>query len=147
MHSRDKGKSTSKRPNRVKKPEWVSLSSEEVEDSVEKLARDGNSPSKIGVILRDQYGVPDVTMVTKKRLTQILTEKNLAPKLPEDLNNLIRKAVKLRAHLEGHKKDKNNRRGLQLMESKIQRLVKYYRGSGKLPADYRYDPEKARLEV
>jgi small subunit ribosomal protein S15 len=147
MHSRVKGKSDSKRPTRAKKPEWVGLSSEEVEDAVERLARDGNSPSKIGVIIRDQYGIPDITMVCKKRVTQILREKKIAPAIPEDLNNLIKKAVKLRAHLAANKKDKNNTRGLALIESKIHRLSNYYKSTGKLPSDYRYDPEKARLEV
>ena len=146
MHSRDKGKSNSKRPYRAKKPEWVSLSAEELEDVIVKLAKEGVSPSKIGVTLRDQYGIPDLSMVTKKKLTQILREKGLAPKLPEDLSNLIHKAVKIRKHIEGHSKDKVNRRGLQLTESKIKRLIKYYKKSGRLPADYIYDPEKAKLE-
>jgi small subunit ribosomal protein S15 len=147
MHSRVKGKSRSKKPARAKKPEWVGLSAEEVFDAIEKLAREGNNASKIGLILRDQYGVPDVALVTKKKVTQILKEKNLAPENPEDLNNLIRKAVKLRAHLDSHKKDKANTRGLELMESKIKRLIKHYKASGRLPADYRYEPEQAKLEV
>ena len=85
--------------------------------------------------------------VTKKKLTRILADKDLAPKRPEDLNNLVRKAVNLRKHMESHTKDKANKRSLSLIEAKIKRLVKHYKKSGKLPADYRYDPEKARLEV
>ncbi|WP_297476078.1 30S ribosomal protein S15, partial [Thermococcus sp.] len=81
------------------------------------------------------------------KITKILEENGLAPDIPEDLMALIRKAVKLRKHLEMHPKDKHSRRGLQLTESKIRRLVKYYRRTGKLPAKWRYDPEQAKLLV
>jgi len=147
IHSRDKGKSRSNRPTRVKKPEWVSLSGEEVVDVIEKLAKEGNTPSKIGIILRDQYGVPDAKLVLNKKITQVLAEKNLAPKLPEDLNNVIKKAVRLRKHIRIHSKDNANKRGLTLAESKIRRLIKYYKKTGKLPKDYRYDPKKTMLGV
>ena len=62
-------------------------------------------------------------------------------------DNLIRKAVRLRKHMKEHAKDNANKRGLQLVESKIKRLVKYHKSSGRLPADYRHDPKKAMLEV
>ncbi|HIE33746.1 MAG TPA: 30S ribosomal protein S15, partial [Candidatus Altiarchaeales archaeon] len=64
-----------------------------------------------------------------------------------DLENLIRKAVNLRKHLEQNKKDLHNRRALQLIESKIRRLTKYYKGAGKLPENWMYEPEKAKLMV
>jgi small subunit ribosomal protein S15 len=34
-----------------------------------------------------------------------------------------------------------------LTESKIKRLVKYYRRTKKLPKDWRYDPEQAVLII
>ncbi len=147
MHARKKGKSRSKKVKRVKVPEWVNYSPEEVEEIIEKLAKEANSPSKIGLILRDQYGIPDVFSITKKKVTRILKEKNLSTKLPEDLRNLIQRATNLRIHLTEHSKDKHSRRGLQLTESKIRRLTKYYKSSGKLSESWRYDPEKARLEL
>jgi small subunit ribosomal protein S15 len=99
------------------------------------------------LILRDQYGILDVRLVCGRKLTKILEENGLGMELPEDLYNLIVKAVNLREHLEKHKKDKHNTRGLYLVESKIKRLGKYYKKSGRLPKDWRYDPEKAKILV
>lgn len=147
MHSRKKGKSRSKKVKRASPPEWVSYTPEEVEEFVEKLSRAGNPPSKIGLILRDQYGIPDVSAVANKKVTQILAEKKLAYKIPEDLRSLIQRSINLRRHISAHPKDTHNIRGLKLMESKIHRLSKYYRASGKLAESWRYDPEKARLEL
>jgi small subunit ribosomal protein S15 len=147
MHSRKKGKSRSKKVKRPKVPEWVSYSAEEVEEIIEKLAKNGNSPSKIGLILRDQYGIPQVSAITGKKLNQILKEKKLAYKIPEDLRNLIQQATNLRRHLKEHEKDKNSRHGLSLIESKIHRLTKYYKSVGRLSESWRYDPDKARLEL
>ncbi|MBC7119946.1 MAG: 30S ribosomal protein S15, partial [Methanobacteriaceae archaeon] len=66
---------------------------------------------------------------------------------PEDLINLMKKAVNIREHLKEHPKDLHSRRGLQLVESKIRRLVKYYVRKGVLPEGWKYDPEKAALIV
>jgi len=101
----------------------------------------------IGLILRDQYGIPDVKLITGKKISQIMKEHGLYPEIPEDLLNLLRKAVKLREHLEKHKKDKHSRRGLENLESKIRRLVKYYIRRKVLPKDWTYSPERAKLLV
>jgi len=147
MHSRKKGKSGSKHPPRMSPPSWVEYKKEEVEALVVKLGKEGVSSSLIGLILRDQYGIPDVKLITGKKITEILEDNDMKPKYPEDLLNLIRKAVRIRKHLEENKKDYHSKRGLELTESKIKRLVKYYRRTKKLPEDWRYDPEKAALIV
>ncbi len=147
MHSRKRGKSGSKKPPRTASPDWVTYSAKEVESLVLKLRKEGHSSAMIGMILRDQYGIPSVKLVTGKKVTKILDENGLLDDIPEDLMALIRKAVNLRKHIELHPKDRHSLRGLQLTESKIRRLVKYYRRTGKLPEKWRYDPEKARLLV
>ncbi|MEM0094206.1 MAG: 30S ribosomal protein S15 [Thermofilum sp.] len=141
--SKEKGRSGSTRPAVLQKPEWVQMRPEEVEDLVVSLYRRGYSPSAIGVILRDQYGIPLVKAITGKSVLQILRERGLAPEIPEDLGNLIRRALKIRRHLEEHPKDYHSKRGLQLVESKIHRLAKYYKRVGVLPPEWRYEPEKA----
>jgi len=146
MHSRKKGKSKSKRPLR-NVPEWIVYSPDEVVELVLKIAKDENPPSKIGLILRDQYGIPSVKNITKKGISQILKENKISTELPEDLQNLVRKAVNLRKHLDQHKKDVHNKRGLVLIESKIHRLTKYYKREGKIPLEWIYEPEKAKLKV
>ena len=147
MHSRKRGKSGSTRPPRAKAPEWFTRSPEEVEDLIVKLAREGVTQSMIGIILRDQYGVPLVKLVTGMTITQILVERDLKPKLPEDLTNMIKRAVNLRRHLEDNKKDFHSKRGLHLTESKIYRLSKYYRNQKVLPKDWKYDWRKAAILI
>jgi small subunit ribosomal protein S15 len=147
LHARRKGKSGSKHPQRTGKPEWVAYESKEIEELAVKLAKDGNSQSKIGLILRDQYGIPSVKDATGKKVGYFLKKNNVAQEMPEDIQNLIRKAVHLIKHLETHKKDKHNRRGLHCIEAKIKRLAKYYKREGRLSADWIYDPAKARLMV
>ncbi|MBU7012602.1 MAG: 30S ribosomal protein S15 [Theionarchaea archaeon] len=146
MHSKKKGKSRSKRPLRTSSPPWSEYPREEVIDLILKYRKEEYSPSMIGIVLRDQHGIPSVRMATGKKLTKILQDHEVEPKLPEDLMNLMRQAVNLRKHMEENPKDLHSRRGLQLCESKIRRLVKYYRGR-KLPEDWRYDPERAELLV
>ncbi len=136
-----KGRSSSTRPVSKTAPPWVQYTPEEVEQLVVELARRGFGPSMIGIILRDQYGIPLVKAITGKKITQILEEHGLAPKIPEDLMCLIRRAVRIRKHLEEHPKDMSAKRGLILVESKIHRLVKYYKRVGKLPPDFEYKPE------
>ncbi|MFW9929998.1 MAG: 30S ribosomal protein S15 [Candidatus Thorarchaeota archaeon] len=147
MHSRKRGKSGSTRPARLEKPVWVELSADEVENEVVKLARRGYSKSKIGIMLRDSYGVPLVKVVTGKSVSQILQENGVESPLPEDLTNLVKKALALREHLESNHKDLESRKGLQRTESKIYRLIKYYKKSKVLAPDFKYDPEKIRTIV
>lgn len=147
MHSRKKGVSGSKHPARTSKPDFLAYEQSEIEELIVKLAKEETSQSRIGIILRDQYGIPSVKDVTGKKIGFFLEKNKLASDLPEDLSNLIRKALSLGKHLERNGKDIHNKRNLQLVESKIQRLSKYYRKSGKLPGDWRYDPETAKLMV
>ena len=145
IHARRRGKSGSKCPMRKEHPEWSALNPKEVENKVLELAKEGKSTSEIGIILRDQYAVPDVKIATGKKITKILEEHNLQPEIPEDLRNLISRAVNIRKHLDKHKKDIHNKRNLQLVESKIRRLVKYYKEEGKLPKEWTYSIESAKL--
>ncbi|MCQ4152741.1 MAG: 30S ribosomal protein S15 [Archaeoglobi archaeon] len=147
MHKSRRGKSGSKKVYRNTPPEWVEMSKEDVVKKILELYNEGMDPSKIGMILRDRYGIPSVRQITGKRLVEILKENGVPIKYPEDLKALIKKALKLRKHLEAHKKDLHNRRGLQLIEAKIWRLSSYYREKGVLPEDWSYDPEKLRVEL
>jgi len=67
--------------------------------------------------------------------------------MPDDMLNLMKRAVKLRAHLARNKHDRYSKRGMELIESKIRRLAKYYKSRNILPEKWRYDPEKAKLLV
>ncbi len=145
LYVRKRGKSGSTRPISKKTPSWCKYQPEEVESIVVKLAKQGNNSSSIGVILRDQYGIPLVKPILGKRITEILEKSNLTPGIPEDLDSLLRKANKLRKHLERNRQDFSNKRALTLIESKIHRLSYYYKNNGRLPKNWKYVPAAASV--
>lgn len=145
MYSRRKGKSGSTKPIKKEPNAWLRYTPKEVEALIQKLAKETKSSAKIGVILRDTYGIPSVKVVCGKGITQILSEKKLAAELPEDLLNLIRRSVKIQKHLEENHKDGSARRGRLLTTSKIGRLTKYYKDRGVLPQDWTLGTKSLRL--
>ena len=145
MHARKKGKSGSTKPTVSQHDKWLEYSNDEITKIILDLAKAGKSSSEIGLILRDQYGVPDVKAIMKKTVTQILKKNNVAPRLPEDMINLLTQALKLRKHLEKNPKDNSNNRGLQLTEDKIKRLVRYYKAKKVLAKDFYYDVKNIEL--
>lgn len=147
MHTRRRGKSGSKRPVLQKNPEWVLLDADEIEETVSRLAGQGKSSAEIGLILRDQYAVPNVRLATGKTVTQIMRDRGAKFDVPEDLGDLMAKAVHLKAHLRSHPRDGTNRRALQLLESRIRRLAHYYREQGVLPANWDYSLKIQELAV
>jgi len=70
LHIRRKGKSKSTRPQSKTIPPWLSTSKEQIQETCIKLAREGNPPSKIGLILRDQHGVPLFSSLTGIKLSK-----------------------------------------------------------------------------
>ncbi|TMI16114.1 30S ribosomal protein S15 [Candidatus Bathyarchaeota archaeon] len=145
LYSGKRGSSGSTRPVSRRPPAWFKYEPEEVEALVLKLSKEGNSPSLIGQILRDKYGIPLVSQVVGRRLEHIIPEESRT-KLPEDLENLLRKATSATRHLEKNRKDYPNKRDLALIESKIHRLVSYYRDIGRIPKDWTYKPVAASLD-
>jgi small subunit ribosomal protein S15 len=131
----------------AEKPEWLELSDEEIVELIVKLHREGQSTSQIGIILRDQYGIPSTKSVLGEKITDILKNNGAEFEYPEDLLNLIKRAVNIREHLEENPKDIHSRRGLMKIESRIRRLVKYYTRNNVLPEGWRYDPTTAALLV
>ena len=146
MHTRRRGSSDSDKPVADEPPEWSDVDSDAVEQRVVELAEDGHSPSEIGVALRDEgvqgTPVPDVKLATGKKVTEILAEHDADPELPEDLRNLMERAVRLREHMADNPTDHQNKRALQNTEAKIRRLVDYYRGD-KLDEEFTYSYENA----
>jgi small subunit ribosomal protein S13e len=75
MHSNGKGISRSTIPYRRSVPNWLKLTSTDVEEQIERLARKGLRPSQIGVVLRDSHGVAQVRRVTGNKIVRILKKK------------------------------------------------------------------------
>lgn len=146
MHSQGRGSSGSNPPEVQEPPVWSEKNREVIEARVVKLAREGYNPSDIGRILRDTgikgTPVPDVQLATGKKITKILEEYDSEPEIPEDLRNLLERAVRLHEHVSEHPQDHQNKRALQNTEAKVRRLVDYYRGS-KLDENFNYSYENA----
>lgn len=132
-------------PAKKKKANWVPFDSEEIEKLIAKLAKEGNSSARIGLILRDQYGIPDVSQFGLK--ISSVVQKEQPREVPEDMFDLLEQAVSLHAHLEKNRKDFKARHNFDKIESKVRRLTKYYKKAKKLPADWEYTIEKAKLLV
>ena len=143
MHSRKRGKAGSTKPAKKEVHSWVKYKSKEVELLVVKYAKEGLTPSRIGIRLRDTYGIPDIKMIAKKSVTEILAERKLLQDLPEDLLALIKRSIIIRKHMEENIHDYPGKRGLQMTDAKINRLVKYYKKTGKIAADWKFDPKRA----
>ncbi|KAK7203541.1 40S ribosomal protein S13 [Myxozyma melibiosi] len=123
------------------------LTPESIVDMIIKNARKGLSPSQIGVVLRDSNGVAQVKVVTGNKILRILKSNGLAPEIPEDLYSLIKKAVSVRKHLDRNRKDKDSKFRLILIESRIHRLVRYYKTVGVLPPVWKYESATASALV
>ena len=147
MYSGKKGKSGSKRPADRKVSSWMTYKPKEIELLIVKLAKSGLTQSQIGLHLRDLYGIPDIKAIMKKSLTEILKAKDLLPEIPEDLMAILKKEVFLRKHLEKNHKDEGAKRGLILAQSKAKRLAKFYKRTGKLHDDWKYDPKRVALLI
>ncbi|MBT4870693.1 MAG: 30S ribosomal protein S15 [Candidatus Diapherotrites archaeon] len=131
----------------VKKVEETQMTAKEAEENVVSLANAGHSPSKIGLILRDDHDVKNFGELTGKTIKAVLKENDLLGDIPEDLLNLIRKSVVLHNHMEKNHKDYSAKRGYELTVSKIRKLSKYYVRKRVLPSDWYYSAEKAALLV
>jgi small subunit ribosomal protein S15 len=126
-------------------PEWVPLTATEIEDIIVQSAEPGTTSARIGLNLRDQYGVPNVRLATGRTVTEIMKEKGVMPNLPEDLSNLMRRAISLNVHVKEHRGDVSNLRGLNLIEARIRRLERYYKRNGVLPENWKYSLENAEI--
>lgn len=147
MHARRKGISKSRRPNVTEAPKWQGLGTKEIKTKIVELSKAGHSTAKIGTLLRDQFAVPNVRLATGTTVTAILTEAGITTKLPEDVENLIKKAIKIDEHLKEKQKDLHNKRALALTEAKIRRLAKYYKGTGRIAESWSYSRANAKLLV
>ena len=147
MYKSRKGKSGSTKPYVSEAPEWSNTDTAAVTQLVIDLGKEGHSTAMIGTILRDQHAVPNARLVLGKRIGAVLAENNIGGTYPEDMMNLMRKALSLIDHLSSNKKDLHNRRQLELCESRLRRLAKYYVGTGRISSTWTYKRDQLRLMV
>ena len=147
MHSKGKGSSGSSKPHSKTPQEWSNSDKKEIEELIVQLTDEGHTNASIGTMLRDKHGVPDVRLVTGERISQTLDRLGKSSGLPEDLMSLMRRALRLIDHLSQNSKDIHNRRQLELCESKIRRLSRYYRENNQIDSEWTYKRDQLRLMV
>ena len=144
MHSRKKGKAGSRRPH-GDAPAWTSYSSEEIAKLAQKYQKQGKSTSEIGMILRDTYGIASVRAITGKKIGGHLKEAGVQKEIPEDMMDLIKRLVLIQTHMERNKQDQTAKRGRLLTDSKIRRLEKYYKETGRLAKEWKLDRKRLKM--
>ena len=146
LHTHNHGKSHSIRPIDPIKPDWVKQTNEEIEGLIIKYAKEGMTTSQIGIKLRDQHAIPLVKPIINKGIKEVLIENKLNPEIPEDLNNIVMKAVNLQKHLKENRSDNRNTRALELVEAKVHRLSTHYKKTGEIDQKWKYKSVVAQLE-
>ena len=106
----------------MEKPAWVKIKEPELKKIIVKLA-EKNSPSKIGLILRDQYGIPP-TRIFGKKLKKYLTEQGIERN--EDLENAEKKVDNLKKHLKNNITDKSSKQKFQKAQSRLNITRRYF---------------------
>lgn len=106
------------------KPAWLKRDAAEIEALVIKFAKKGLSSEKIGLMMRDMYGVPKAKLVGED-ITKILKKAGINQEA-QDLSNLKKRADQLEKHLATNKQDQVAKRSLHITKDKITNLSKYY---------------------
>lgn len=108
----------------IKKPVWLKYTETEVKEIIFRIVEKNPeiTSEKIGLILRDNYGIPK-TRVYGFKISQVLRENNNY-KSP-DLNNLREKAEKLKKHIIKNKGDKKTGRSLIITKAKLKKVESY----------------------
>ena len=147
MHTGRHGKSRSRKPDVEigSTPEGFSGTRSDIDNAIEAYAKQGMHQALIGQKLKEDKGLPYIKQFYGKRLAVVLKEKGYASDYPQDFFDLLKRATILRRHLDRNHNDVHNKVRLNRIESKIWRLSKYYKRSGALPVDWKYEPEKVAL--
>lgn len=149
MHTGHHGKSKSRKPDVEigTKPEGLTLSEGEITKLITEYAKQGKHQAQIGQALKEKHNVPYIRQIYKKRLNAVLKENGFKSELPQDLLDLLKRAITLRRHIEKNHNDIHNKTALARVEAKIWRLGNYYKNSKVLPSDWKYDPVKVALII
>lgn len=108
----------------LKKPVWLKYTDEEVKGIILKILEKepGITAEKIGLILRDNYGIP-TSRIYRFKISEVLKEakKYESP----DLKNLQKKISKIEKHLADNKKDEVSKRALIIAKARLKKVESY----------------------
>lgn len=103
------------------KPAWVTLKPAEVEKIVVDLHKQGESPARIGLILRDKHGIPKAKLLGKRVQEVLLDTKQ---KVVAEQEHVQEKIKKIESHLAKHKHDYTAKRSLIKKQWVITKLAR-----------------------
>jgi len=106
----------------LEKPVWVKMNEKELIGIISELSAK-YAPSQVGIVLRDQYGIP-TTKIFGKKLKKYLEELGIETK--EELNNAGKKVDSLKEHLKNNAQDKRSKHKLQKAQAHLNKLKKYH---------------------
>ena len=106
----------------LEKPSWIKMDEKELVAIIKELSTKYPS-SQIGMILRDQYGIP-TTRVFGKKLKSYLEELGIETK--EDLVNAVNKVDSLKEHMKNNVTDKRSKHKLQKAQAHLNKVKRYY---------------------
>jgi len=86
----------------IKKADWIKIKPAELEKIVIGLYKEGNTLAKIGLVLRDKYGIPKAKLLGKK-IKKILQDAKV--KLRSEADVINTKIGTLNKHIEKNKHD------------------------------------------
>lgn len=104
------------------KPVWLKYTTEEVEAIIVKLAKKGLTSEKIGLVLRDQYGIPKAKLFNIK--IKKIMEKHGEFIEPTNTNLKI-KLDKIIKHIHRNRQDKKAGRSLIITKAKLKKREDY----------------------
>ncbi len=112
--------SKAKKPTKIEKPVWLKYTKDEIGEIILKLSDKGLTAEKIGLVLRDQYGIPKVKIYSLK-ISKILKER-----FQEPTNlNLKNKLQKIISHYKENKQDKKAELSLIITKAKLKKREDY----------------------
>jgi len=109
---------------KITKPVWLKYTEKEVKDIIVAIAKKDPeiTAEKIGLILRDTYGIPK-TKIYKLKIGKVLKEAGLYQE--PNLKNLTTKTEKLEAHIKKNNQDKRTKRSLTITKAKLKKTKEY----------------------
>lgn len=138
MHCTSKGKSASMKPFTTTIPTFMIKSISEIKKDIIQMANKGTKAAMIGNILRDQYGVGNVSdILGGKTLIEFLKDSGVNLGIPEDLDALVSRANMLRQHISLNKNDIAAKHRLILITSRLHRLARYHREKKNIPGNWK----------
>lgn len=105
----------------AEKADWTKIKPAELEKIIVELARQGNAPEKIGLILRDQHGVPKAKLLGVK-VGKILAKNKLGT--DSEKKNISNKIEGLKKHSEKNKHDYTAMRKAVMYSARINKREK-----------------------